>query len=182
MKISTSAILNAVRTHPGGSPQFRELMQRFGIDRGRRPAFKELVDRLVEAGELVRLKGNRLALPVATDLVTGRVVAHRNGYGFVVPEGGGEDVFIPARHLRGNFHGDRVEVRITARKDDGRREGRVVRTLERALTRIVGRYEAGRTGGVVVADEPRISQPLFVPAGGAGGARDGQAVVAQIAS
>jgi ribonuclease R len=182
MKISTDAIINAVRNHPGGAPQFRELMQRFGIDRGRRPAFQEIVDRLVDEGRLVRLKGNRFTLAAPSDLVTGRVVAHRNGYGFVVPEGGGEDIFIPARHLRGNFHGDRVEVRVTARKDDGRREGRVVRTVEHALTRIVGRYEQGRTGSRVVADEPRITQQLVIPAGAAGTARDGQTVVAEIVS
>src|SRR5512146_1162404 len=159
MKISKEAILRAVRSRRGEPLPFRELMQLFGVDKGRRARFKDFVDGLVDAGELVRLKGNLLtAAAGASDVIAGRLATHRDGYGFVTPEEGGEDIFIPARLLRDNLHGDRVEVRITAVKKEGRREGRIVRTLERAVKKVVGRYEEGRGFGRVIADNQRITR------------------------
>jgi ribonuclease R len=112
--------------------------------------------------------------------VTGRLSTHRDGYGFVIPDEGGDDVFIPARYLRDNMHGDRVVVRIQSRGTSGRREGRVVETLERGFTRIVGRFEATGDDGLVIPDEPRLSIPIAIPAAARLKARHGQMVVAEI--
>ncbi|HEY6839469.1 MAG TPA: ribonuclease R, partial [Geobacteraceae bacterium] len=183
MKISKEAILRAVRSQRGEPLPFRELMQLFGVDKGRRARFKDFIDGLVDSGELVRLKGNLLtAAAGASDVIAGRLVTHRDGYGFVTPEEGGEDIFIPARFLRDNLHGDRVEVRITAVKKEGRREGRIVRTLERAVKKVVGRYEEGRGFGRVIADNQRITRDIIIPSAATGGARSGQTVVAAVTS
>jgi len=112
--------------------------------------------------------------------VTGRLSTHRDGYGFVIPDEGGDDVFIPARYLRENMHGDRVVVRIQPRGASGRREGRVVETLERGFTRIVGRFEATGDVGLVIPDEPRLNIPIEIPAAARHKARTGQMVVAEI--
>lgn len=112
--------------------------------------------------------------------VTGRLSTHRDGYGFVIPDEGGDDVFIPARYLRDNMHGDRVVVRLQPRGAAGRREGRVVETLERGFTRIVGRFEATGDVGLVIPDEPRLSIPIEIPAAARLKARSGQMVVAEI--
>lgn len=105
---------------------------------------------------------------------------HRDGYGFVIPDEGGDDVFIPARYLRDNMHGDRVVVRIQSRGTSGRREGRVVETLERGFTSIVGRFESTGDDGLVIPDEPRLSIPIAIPAAARLKARAGQMVVAEI--
>ncbi|MGA7829044.1 MAG: ribonuclease R [Geobacteraceae bacterium] len=112
--------------------------------------------------------------------ITGRLSTHRDGYGFVIPDDGGDDVFIPARYLRENMHGDRVVVSIQSRSSSGRCEGRVVETLERGFTTIVGRFESTGSDGLVIPDEPRLSTPLAIPSGESLKARGGQMVVAEI--
>ena len=180
MKIDKKRLMRVVRENAGEPLQFRELMGLFGVTKAGRARFKAFMDQLVAEGELFALKGNRYTLPVATGLIAGRLSTHRDGYGFVTPDEGGEDVFVPARYLRENMHGDRVEVRVTARKGEGKREGRIVRTLERGYTRIVGRYEQPGEFGYVVPDEKRLTRDIHISARAAGMAASGQMVVAEI--
>jgi len=112
--------------------------------------------------------------------VTGSLSVHRDGYGFVTPDKGGDDIFIPARYLRSNLHGDRVEVELERSSGSaGKREGRISRTLEQGVKRIVGRYRQSGHDGVVVPNEQRISEVL-IPAAAAAGAKPGQVVVAAL--
>ena len=117
--------------------------------------------------------------PHQGEIVAGRLTVHRDGYGFVVPDKGGEDVFIPARYLRGNLHGDKVEVALEPRSGGGKREGRIIRILEQGVTRVVGRYRQGERDGVVTPDEQRIGD-ILIPAAGSAGAKPGQVVVAEL--
>ena len=180
MNIKKENFLNTVRRAGEAGAEFRDLMHFFGVNKGQRSAFLAFVDRLVADGSVLRLKGNRLKAATSADLVTGRLTVHRDGFGFVIPDGDGEDIFIPARYLRESLHGDRVEVRVVSQKVDGKREGRIVRTLERGLKRLVGSYREERDGGVVVAADLRIAQEVRIPRDRAAGARDGQTVVAEI--
>jgi ribonuclease R len=112
--------------------------------------------------------------------VTGLLSVHRDGYGFVTPDSGGADVFIPARYLRSNLHGDRVVVELERMTSGaGKREGRISRTLEQGVKRIVGLYRQSGRDGIIMPNEQRISQVL-VPAVAAAGAKAGQVVVAEI--
>lgn len=180
MKIKKEAIARFFQESPEGVYEFRELMRLFGVGKAGRLQLKTLVDELVDEGKLVKLKGNRYGKVADAAVITGKLSSHRDGYGFVTPEGGGEDIFIPARYLRENLHGDRVEVRVMPRGRSGKQEGRIVKTLERALTRIVGRFEKTKTFGHVVPDEQRITRDLFIPPGFTGKAESGQVVVAEI--
>ncbi len=114
--------------------------------------------------------------------IKGRLVCHQDGYGFVIPDDGGDDLFIPARYLRENLHGDRVVASVEAGRRTGRREGRIVQTLERGFSALVGRFENDGAGGVVIPDEPRISRLVAVPRGQTGTARNGEVVVVEITS
>jgi ribonuclease R len=164
----------------GGEPvKFRDLMQAFGVSKAARHGLKEIVDDMLDAGELVKHRGNAYSLPKEEGLVQGRLTVHREGYGFVIPDGGGDDLYIPAKYLQENLHGDRVEVRPMAGRG-GKREGRIVRTLERGQERIVGTYEVRKGFSVIVPQETRIPWEIVVPARRNGGALDGQVVVAEI--
>jgi ribonuclease R len=182
MKVNKENIFRILRENNGEPLQFRSLMEIFAVTKAGRARFKAFMDKLVDEGELFASKGNCYAIPVEMGTIRGTLSTHRDGYGFVAPDEGGEDIFIPARFLRENLHGDRVEVSVIPKGRFGKREGRVVRTVERGQTRIVGRYELNKKLGVVIPDEKRITHEIQIPSKGAGKARSGEIVVAEITS
>ncbi len=103
------------------------------------------------------------------NLVSGRIVAHRDGYGFLVadaPMPGVEgDLFIGRDSLDDAMHGDRVLARIVRRRPDGRAEGRVVRILQRENPSVVGLFRYGPPGNVVLPYDTRISHEISIPPG-----------------
>ena len=111
------------------------------------------------------------------NLLTGRLVAHRDGYGFVVPETPRKDIegdlFIPPDQLGDAMHGDRVIARIERRRPlsygaaggAGRAEGRIVRVMGRAHPTVVGLFRYGHRGNVVLPYETRITQEDHYSAG-----------------
>ncbi len=117
--------------------------------------------------------------PAARDsnLLSGRLVAHRDGYGFVVPDAPRKDLdgdlFIPPDQLGDAMHGDRVIARIErrdtrasqSRGSAARAEGRVVRVLDRAHPTVVGVFHYGQRGNFVIPYESRIHHEIVIPLG-----------------
>ena len=106
----------------------------------------------------------------AGDVVQGRVIAHRDGYGFLARDDGGEDVFLPAREMRGLMHGDRVacEVRVSRRgggRSGPRYRGLVVEVIERNHRVVVGRFFRARGGSFVSPDHRNLPHDVAVPDG-----------------
>lgn len=103
------------------------------------------------------------------NLIAGRIVAHREGYGFVVPDAPiprvDGDLFIPRDNMNDAMHGDRVLARIVRRRPDGRAEGRVVQVVEREHPTVVGLFRYGPHGNHVLPYDIRIHQEIFIPAG-----------------
>lgn len=114
------------------------------------------------------------------NLIRGRVIGHPDGFGFLVPDQGGDDLFLSPRQMRNLLHGDRAIVGVTGVDKRGRRLGQVVDVLERANQRVVGRYFFEHGIGVVSPDNRRINQDILIPSEHRGGARHGQFVVAEI--
>jgi ribonuclease R len=135
---------------------------------------------MVRDGQLVQTRRNAYGLPARMDLVKGRISAHRDGFGFVIPDDGGSDLFISSREMRKALHGDRVLAGIIGTDRQGRREGMIADVLERANDSIVGRYVEENGIALVVPDDPRINQDVMVPLKDTAGARPGQVVVAAI--
>jgi ribonuclease R len=161
----------------------RDLVRRLGLRGPDRRDLKPVLRRLLEEGTVVRIRGTRIGLPQRMNLVVGRLTCNPSGFGFVVPEardGSQPDVYVSAVNLKEALHGDRVVVRVERLTPKGP-EGRIIRVLERALGRLVGRYEDdGRFGGHVVPFDRRVLHELFIPAGEAGEAQAGEMVVAEI--
>jgi ribonuclease R len=161
----------------------RELVRALSLDPPARRELKSVLRRLVADGALVDLRGARVGLPDRLNLVVGRLSCSPAGYGFVVPEARGQgqvDLFVAAANIREALHGDRVVARVERHTAKGA-EGRIIRVLERANQRIVGRYEEdGKFGGHVVPFDRRVLHELFVPAGEEGGAVAGQMVAAEM--
>jgi ribonuclease R len=176
-----------MKGHSAFPVEFRELMAEFGVSKAERSLFKEIVDEMVAAGILVRHPGRLFTLALTSaspgqGAIIGKLATHRDGYGFVTPEGGGEDIFIPARYLRENMHGDLVEVQVVINKRGGKREGRIARTVERGFTSIAGRFELYGKVGRVIPDEYRLNKEVWIHPDNWGGAMDGDIVVAEITS
>ncbi|TLN23357.1 RNB domain-containing ribonuclease, partial [bacterium] len=112
--------------------------------------------------------------------VTGCLTTHRDGYGFVAADDGGGDIFIPARYLRDNLHGDVVRVRVQAQGTAGKREGRIVETVEPFRGNLVGRISARGAHVVFIPDEQRITAEIVVAPGEMHGAVGGDIVVAAL--
>lgn len=135
---------------------------------------------MVRDGQLIQTRRNAYGLPARMDLVKGRVSAHRDGFGFVIPDDGGSDLYISSREMRKVLHGDRVLAAVTGTDRQGRREGMIAEVLERANDSIVGRYVEENGIALVVPDDPRINQDVMIPLQDTAGARPGQVVVASI--
>src|SRR5690606_33795499 len=97
------------------------------------------------------------------DYVIGRVQGHRDGFGFLIPEDGGQDLFLSAREMLKVLHGDRVQVKPTG-EYRGKPEGTIVEVLERSTNRLVGRLLQEQGIYVVAPEDQRIKHDILVPA------------------
>jgi ribonuclease R len=144
-----------------------DIARKLGLTAAERVALRKSLRELERAGEIARIRKNRYVLPAEADLVTGKLSIHQAGYGFLTSEMPGQpDVFIAAENTGTAMHGDRVVARIS--RDEpygrikGRREGRVIRILERAHDTIVGTLQRSRNFYYVVPDDPRIVHDVYV--------------------
>lgn len=172
-------ILREIARKGTGPLTIRGLARLLSVPRKERETFKRLVKEMVREGSLVRIRGNRYGLPLKMNLVIGRLEGHPDGYGFVIPEEGGRDVYVSPKGMGGAMDGDRVVVRVEKTRKDGKREGSIVRILERKNRELVGIFEREAGLGLVVPVNERISCDLIIPPG-KGKAPRGKVVVAEI--
>ncbi|MBB3869151.1 ribonuclease R [Parageobacillus toebii NBRC 107807] len=162
----------------------QELEEAFGITDA--AEFKEFVKALVameEQGLVVRTRSNRYGVPEKMNLVRGKVSGHAKGFAFVVPEDPSlDDIFIPPSEMKNAMHGDTVLVRVHSESSGARREGTVVRILERGVTEVVGTYTESKYFGFVIPDDKKIVNDIFIPKHAANGAVEGHKVVVRLTS
>ena len=135
-------------------------------------------------GQLVfNRKAYSLAKPM--ELIAGRVIAHPDGYGFLVPDEGGTDLFLSQKEMRTLMHGDRASVNLISTNNQGRREGALVEILEHNTQEIVGRYvhKRGQNVAIVEPENRRINHQIFVEGRkNQGKAKNGQIVLVRLLS
>src|SRR5208283_3760030 len=155
---------------------FKELADRLQLDSPGKRAAKKILRALVSEGQIVRTRNGLYGLSEEMSLVTGYFEAHREGYGFVILDKPGErDVFIPARAAFGAMDNDRVVARMENKR---RREGQIIRILQRASARIAGTFERGRAAYFVRPKRKSISFDLYISPSDVGQAEDGDSVIA----
>nr|WP_141432623.1 ribonuclease R [Bacillus sp. 03113] len=146
--------------------------------------FKEFVKSLVrmeEQGLVVRTRSNRYGLPEKMNLVRGKLTGHAKGFAFVIPdEPGVDDIFIPPNEINNAMHGDIVLARVSSVSFGQKREGTVVRILERGIQQIVGTYTESKHFGFVIPDDKKFASDIFIPKASSLGAVEGHKVVVKL--
>ena len=145
--------------------------------------FEALTRRLaamLRDGQLIQNRRGGYGVASKLDLIRGGVIANAEGYGFLRPEEGGEDLYLSPAEMRKVLHGDRVLASVVGVDRRGRRQGAIVEVLERRSPRMVGRVieEAGLV--LVKPDDRRLHQDILITPGKDRGARSGQIVVVEI--
>jgi len=162
----------------------KELQKQLCIkkDPERIEAFNRRLNAMERDGQLHTTRRGEYGLVKKMNLIPGRVIGHRDGYGFVVPDDGSDDLFLPAKYMRAVFDGDRVLVRIANVDKRGRLEASIVQVLECNTTQLVGKFIKEHGLMFVSPDHKRITQEILVAPGDENGAKSGQIVTVQITS
>ncbi len=153
-------LLSAVKRAEGEPLSAGVLMKRLILPRSRKTEVRRALGDLIRAGKLVKIKGGYLVGDRAPTVI-GRFIGNSNGFGFVVPEGEGEDVYIPRREVKGALHGDTVSINVVPGRD-GRFSGSGLAVVERATTTLVGRLEQWRHRWRVIPLEDRIGRDVWL--------------------
>ncbi|MCG6900069.1 MAG: ribonuclease R [Gammaproteobacteria bacterium] len=179
--IASRELILAVITEADHPVNRADLETLLGIhDENGAEALRRRLNAMLRDGQLVRNRRGCYALADQFDLVQGRVVGHPDGFGFLVTDDEGDDVYLSARQMRALFHGDRVLARITGLDRRGRREGDVVEVLKRNTHTVVGRFYNEKGVQFVTPDNKRLPMDIPVPAGESNGATHGQIVSVEI--
>ena len=164
--------------HPIG---FTELTETLGIEeQDKLDAMKYRLRAMERDGQILFNRGKKYLPVEKADLVAGKVQGHPDGFGFLIPDDGSDDLYLHGKQMRKVLHGDRVLASVTGTDRKGRREGSIVEIIEHNTETVVGRYFVESGLGFVTPDNSRIAQDILVPPENSNGAKSGQIVVAKI--
>jgi ribonuclease R len=178
-------LVDRIARSAGGKAGYKQLVRELGLGGGReRRLLLEQLARLTASGKLTKVDREMWSIPkppqttaagIRDNLIAGRLDLHRDGFGFVRPNAGqaaarvDEDVFIPPNEINGAMQGDQVLVELEPPKADGRRQGRIVRVVERRNATVVGIFHYSRSdrspGHSVVPFDERMTQAIIIPPG-----------------
>ncbi|WP_396588482.1 ribonuclease R [Bermanella sp. R86510] len=158
-----------------------QLVEEFKLDDDEQvEALRRRLIAMCRDGQLVENKRRQYVPMSSIDLIYGRVQGHKDGYGFVIPDEGGNDLHLSPKQMRKVFDGDKVSVRESGVDQRGKREGVIVEVIQRNTHQLVGRFYKQGDGGYVVPDSRRVTQEILVNPNDMNGAEHGQFVVLEI--
>lgn len=188
--MTDSDLISRIARSAGGKAGYKQLVRELGLGGGReRRLLLEQLARLTARGKLAKIDREIWGIPKAPsgtsagtrdNLMAGRLDLHRDGFGFVRPNarqastrqtpiGIDEDIFIPPNEVNGAMQGDQVLVELEPPKADGRRQGRIVRVMERRNRTVVGVFHYARLeramGHTVIPFDERMTQAIVIPPG-----------------
>ena len=159
--------------------KIKELCIVLGVSKEDRPQLERILLELQEEGKITLSKRGKYAKSEIKQLV-GIFTAHQKGFGFVSIEGEDEDIFIPADDVNGAMHQDTVEVSISPVVTGRRREGKILKIIERGMKQVVCTFDKSENFGFAIPDNPKFGTDIFVPLERSKGAVSGHKVVIEI--
>jgi ribonuclease R len=178
-RINSDSILEALTSAraPLTPADLGERLQLSADDHGE---FNAHIEELERAGRIVRNRAGLLLVAARANLLSGQVQGHRDGFGFLIRDDGGQDLVLSEHEMAKVLHGDRVLARITGSDRRGRPEGEIVEVIESRTNKLVGRLLNERGVTIVVPEDQRIQHDILVPPGASLSAEPGQVVVVEI--
>ncbi len=161
--------------------KIKELAIVLGVKKEQRPELEMILADLMAEGRIECSKRGKYSKSEIKKM-TGTLTAHPKGFGFVSVEGETEDIFIPESQVNGAMHMDTVEITVSPVTTGRRREGTVVKVLERGMKQVVCTYEQSKTFGFAVPDNPKFGTDIFIPQERSKGAVSGHKVVVEVTS
>ncbi len=178
--VPSRELILEVLVEAGVPMEEQDLAKQLDIGKRDSDAFARRIGAMERDGQIMRNRRGDLCVVEKLDLIRGRVLGHKDGFGFLQREDGGQDLFLGSGEMQKVLHGDRVMARISGLDRRGRPEGKIVEVLEHGQTRFVGRLHIEHGVTFVTAEDKRISQEFVVPTGEAGKAKVGQVVTVEI--
>lgn len=176
---SREDILSVLRAATG--PLTREqVYESLKLSEEQVPIIERRLRAMERDGQLMPNRKGLLLLSTKLDFVAGRVIGHRDGFGFLIRDDKGPDVFLSPREMQKILHGDRVLVRVIGTDHRGKPEGTIVEVTERKTNRLVGRLVCERGILLVVPEDQRIKHDILVSPGENVTATPGQIVSIEI--
>ena len=145
--------------------------------------FKELIKALNALEDeciIVRNEKNEYMLIENSKMVVGILDLNQRGFGFVRIDEESDDIFIAKNDLKDAFHQDKVLVQLKKRQTGSRKEGRIIKVIERGQTRLVGILKKAKRELVFECDDKKFQAPVYVDHAHAHGAMPGHKVVVEI--
>ena len=168
-----------ILTDEGVPLQASELEEKLSITGAEQIHFSRRLQAMERDGQIMRNRRGALCVVENLGFIHGRVIGHRDGFGFIVPDNGGEDLYLSPWEMSKVLHGDQVVAREVSGKQ-GKREASIVEVGLRANATVVGRLHHERGIHFVVPEDRRINHDLLIPPEGVGEAKPGEVVVVEI--
>lgn len=157
-----------------------QLYKLVGIKKTEQEIFGRRLSAMERDGQIIQNRKGALCIAEKVHLLAGKVQGHADGFGFFIPDGEGDDLFLSPREMAQVMHGDRVMVRPAGLDRRGRPEGRIVEVLERSTKTLVGRVISSHGVTIVAAEDKRVNQDILIPYHLDMGAKDGQVVMVEL--
>ncbi|HLU79486.1 MAG TPA: ribonuclease R [Burkholderiaceae bacterium] len=175
---SREAIMQQLRTF--GKPMSLEALARaLGAPVPLSVGFERRLRAMERDGQLFTNRQGKVQINTKLEFIAGKVQGHRDGFGFLLRDDGGPDLFLPQREMLKVLHGDRVLAKIEG-EYRGKLEGLIVEVLERRTEKLVGRFLRERGACIVVPEDQRIKHDILIPPQEINGAEHGQVVTVEI--
>ena len=176
---SREMILETLTTH-GIPADMATLAAKLHIGETEEEGFIRRLNAMEREGQVMRNRKGDFCLVDKLNLIAGRVQGHPDGFGFLIPDDGSDDLFLGPKQMNKVLDKDRAVVREIGVDRKGRREATIVEVLERGNSRVVGRVFSEHGVYFVVAENKRISQDILIEPGHLGGAVEGQVVSVEL--